>query len=196
MKIEKLNCKINIIFIYANHLKQNVRYWTFFKPFSEFEMSEIFFTELNIPRPKYVNNLIKGSHALETSTIMTFVEDVLLVEKPDVTMIYGDVNSTLAAAVTSSKLKIPTVHIEAFVLLMMYYFCPWRATEKFLEQIKRKIFTSIINKNYLKGIIFMKKFNQRFQFILQKGQRILFIVTWYDNRNFHQATSVQSNEIH
>lgn len=79
----------------------------------DYEMSELFFQELKLDRPDYVNTLVKGTHAQETGMIMTFIEDVLVAETPDATLIYGDVNSTLAAAIASAKLGIPVVHVEA-----------------------------------------------------------------------------------
>ena len=81
----------------------------------DYELSEQFFHDLNLPRPNYINTLVKGSHAWETATIMTFIEDVLSAEQPDATLVYGDVNSTLAGAIASSKLGIPVAHIEAGV---------------------------------------------------------------------------------
>ena len=87
----------------------------------DYEMSEVFFDQLGIPRPKYVNTMLKGSHAQETSTIMTYMEAVLMQERPTATLIYGDVNSTLAAAVASAKLRIPVIHVEAGVRSEMRY---------------------------------------------------------------------------
>ncbi len=79
----------------------------------DFEMSEMFFKELSLPRPKYINVMKKESQGKETACMLSFLEEVLVKERPDVTLIYGDVNSTLAAALASVKLKIPVAHIEA-----------------------------------------------------------------------------------
>lgn len=76
-------------------------------------MSEIFFSELDIPRPDYISNLVKGSHATETASMLVFLDDILRTERPDVTLVYGDVNSTIAAALASAKLGIPVAHVEA-----------------------------------------------------------------------------------
>ena len=76
-------------------------------------MSGVFFEQMNIPKPKYnlqINNL---GHAAMTGQMMTKIEEILLVEKPDATLVYGDTNSTLAAAIASKKLNIPLIHIEA-----------------------------------------------------------------------------------
>jgi len=77
------------------------------------ELSEIFFNELEIHPPDY--NLAAGSalHGKQTSKMITGLEDVLLKEKPDCVMLYGDTNSTLAGAIAASKLHFPVVHIEA-----------------------------------------------------------------------------------
>ena len=76
-------------------------------------MSEIFFRELNLPRPHYELNVGSGSHAYQTAQIMMEFEEVLLLEKPDWVLVVGDVNSTVACAMDAAKLQIPVGHIEA-----------------------------------------------------------------------------------
>jgi len=76
-------------------------------------MSAIFFNELDIPSPNYNLEVGSGSHGFQTAEIMRLLEPVLISEKPDLVLIYGDTNSTLAAAVTSVKLKMPIAHVEA-----------------------------------------------------------------------------------
>lgn len=76
-------------------------------------MSEIFFEELDIPKPNYNLGISGGSHAQMTGRMMEAVEGVLLREKPDAVLVYGDTNSTLAAALTAAKLQIPLCHVEA-----------------------------------------------------------------------------------
>lgn len=77
------------------------------------KMSDVFFEELEIPRPDFNLGVGSARHGRQTAAMITGVEEVLIKEKPDVVVIYGDTNSTLAAAVATSKLKIPVVHIEA-----------------------------------------------------------------------------------
>lgn len=79
----------------------------------DYNMSEQFFQELNIPRPKYNLGISGGTHAQMTGRMMMSVEEVLLKEKPDCLLVYGDTNSTLAAALTAAKLHIPICHVEA-----------------------------------------------------------------------------------
>lgn len=76
-------------------------------------MSEIFFEELQIPQPKANLNVGSGTHAQVTAKVMERLEEVVLNEKPDGVIIYGDTNSTLAAAIVVSKLNIPLFHVEA-----------------------------------------------------------------------------------
>lgn len=76
-------------------------------------MSKIFFEDLGMPRPDYYLGVGSGSHASQTARIMLELEQVLLEEKPDLVIVPGDVNSTLAAALVASKMGIPIAHVEA-----------------------------------------------------------------------------------
>ena len=81
----------------------------------DYNMSEQFFEELNIPHPDYNLGVSGGSHAQMTGNMMIAVENVLKKEQPDWLLVYGDTNSTLAAALAAAKLHIPICHVEAGV---------------------------------------------------------------------------------
>jgi UDP-N-acetylglucosamine 2-epimerase (non-hydrolysing) len=76
-------------------------------------LSDIFFSQLNIPQPDVNLEVGSGSHARQTAEVMTRFEPVVLERKPDVVLVYGDVNSTVAAALVCSKLMIRVAHVEA-----------------------------------------------------------------------------------
>jgi UDP-N-acetylglucosamine 2-epimerase (non-hydrolysing) len=77
------------------------------------EMSEIFLEELGVGEPDYLLSVGSGSHAQQTATVMERLEPVLLEAEPDVVLVPGDVNSTLAATLTAAKLLLPIAHVEA-----------------------------------------------------------------------------------
>jgi UDP-N-acetylglucosamine 2-epimerase (non-hydrolysing) len=76
-------------------------------------MSDTFFEDLGVPEPQHNLDVGSGSHAAQTAAIMLRLEPVLLAERPDVVLVYGDVNSTVAAALVAAKLRVPVGHVEA-----------------------------------------------------------------------------------
>jgi UDP-N-acetylglucosamine 2-epimerase (non-hydrolysing) len=70
----------------------------------DYEMSEAFFTDLEIPKPDFFLNSGSGSHARQTAAIMMAFEDICIKETPDLVLVVGDVNSTLAASIVAKKL--------------------------------------------------------------------------------------------
>lgn len=76
-------------------------------------MSAIFFREMGIPEPDYNLGVSGGTHAQMTAKMLTGIEEILFKEQPDALLVYGDTNSTLAAALAAVKLHIPVLHVEA-----------------------------------------------------------------------------------
>lgn len=122
----------------------------------DFNMSDVFFEVLEIKRPEYFLNIGSGTHGEMTGKIMIEFEKVVLKEKPDVILVYGDTNTTLAGALVGAKLKIPVAHIEAGIRqepkdmpeeinrvltdhVSKYLFCP---TQVSVENLKRENITN------------------------------------------------------
>lgn len=76
-------------------------------------MSDVFFEQLDIPRPNYSLGISSLSHGAMTGRMLEAIEKLLCPEKPDCVLVYGDTNSTLAGALAASKLHIPVAHVEA-----------------------------------------------------------------------------------
>lgn len=76
-------------------------------------MSDVFFTQLDIPRPDHQLDIHGGNHGEMTGRMLIEIERILQFEKPDRVLVYGDTNSTLAGALAAAKLHIPVAHVEA-----------------------------------------------------------------------------------
>jgi UDP-GlcNAc3NAcA epimerase len=79
----------------------------------DYNMSDVFFSELEIPPPQYNLDIHGGTHGMMTGRMLEKIESVFIKEKPDLALVYGDTNSTLAGALAARKNNIPLAHIEA-----------------------------------------------------------------------------------
>ena len=79
----------------------------------DFEMSALFFDELDLPEPEYNLGIGSGRHGVQTGRMIEAIESVLLKICPETVLTYGDTNSTLAGALAAAKLHIPVAHVEA-----------------------------------------------------------------------------------
>lgn len=79
----------------------------------DFDMSDIFFEDLGLPRPARHLGVGSGSHAEQTARVMIEFEKICLADRPDLVVVVGDVNSTMACALTAKKLCLPVAHVEA-----------------------------------------------------------------------------------
>ena len=79
----------------------------------DYELSKVFFNELDLPEPNYHLNVGSGLHGHQTGAMLKSLEDVLIKEEPDSVLVFGDTNTTLAGALAAAKQQIPLAHVEA-----------------------------------------------------------------------------------
>jgi len=101
----------------------------------DYEMSQIFFEELEIPKPDVYMGVGSGSHAVQTGKIMMAFEEVVVEHRPDLVLVVGDVNSTMACAIVGAKLCIPVAHVEAGI----------RSLDRAMPEEINRILTDVIS---------------------------------------------------
>ena len=109
---------------------------------SDYEMSEKFFEEFDLPDPDYHLSVSSGLPCRQIAEIVTGTEKIILKEKPTVTLVHGDVNSTLAVALTSAKLRVPVAHIEAG-LRTPFFYNPEEINRKLTDHLSELLFPHI-----------------------------------------------------
>ena len=110
-------------------------------------MSGVFFAELGIPEPELNLQVGSASHAQQTAAIMTGFEPIVLDKRPDMVLVYGDVNSTVAAALVCAKLRVPVAHIEAGLRSFFDRTMPEEINRVVTDQLSDLLFTPSLDGN-------------------------------------------------
>lgn len=155
------------------------------------EMSILLFEDLNIPKPDYNLNIGSGTHAQQTGNMLISIENILLKEKPNLVVTFGDTNSTLAGTLAAAKLHIKTLHIESGLRsfnknmpeeinriasdhMSDFLFAP---TNNSVENLKNE---GLSNKTYLLGDIMVDSLKNNLQIAIDKSE--------IDEKDFYLVT--------
>lgn len=183
-------------------------------------MSEVFFDQLKIPRPNHQLNAGGGSHGVMTGRMLIEIERIILAEKPDRVLVYGDTNSTLAGALAAAKLHIPVAHVEAglrsFNMLMPeeinriltdqlsdILFCPTDAAVKNLESegfLNKRAQIHKVGDVMQDSALFFSKISKNFNTDLADGKQFI-LATIHRAENTDDASRLAEivlalNELH
>ena len=159
-------------------------------------MSEVFFRELGIPEPDYNLHVGSGSHGVQTARIIEGIEAVLTEQHYDGVIVYGDTNSTLAAAVAASKIHVPVFHVEAG-LRSFNMGMPEEINRIVCDQLSSVLFTpTLTGLRNLESEGF-SSIKSRVRFADGRGQRVVLSGdVMYDNSMYFSAMAdVQSDII-
>ena len=159
-------------------------------------MSEVFFRELGIPEPDYNLHVGSGSHGVQTARIIEGIESVLTEQHYDGVIVYGDTNSTLAAAVAASKIHVPVFHVEAG-LRSFNMGMPEEINRIVCDQLSSVLFTpTLTGLRNLESEGF-SSIKSRVRFADGRGQRVVLSGdVMYDNSMYFSAMAdVQSDII-
>lgn len=159
-------------------------------------MSEVFFRELGIPEPDYNLHVGSGSHGVQTARIIEGIESVLTEQHYDGVIVYGDTNSTLAAAVAASKIHVPVFHVEAG-LRSFNMGMPEEINRIVCDQLSSVLFTPTLTGLRNLEAEGFSSIKNRVRFADGRGQRVVLSGdVMYDNSMYFSAMAdVQSDII-
>ena len=159
-------------------------------------MSEVFFRELGIPEPDYNLHVGSGSHGVQTARIIEGIESVLTEQHYDGVIVYGDTNSTLAAAVAASKIHVPVFHVEAG-LRSFNMGMPEEINRIVCDQLSSVLFTPTLTGLRNLEAEGFSSIKSRVRFADRRGQKVVLSGdVMYDNSMYFSAMAdVQSNII-
>lgn len=162
----------------------------------DYEMSAAFFKDMDIPEPAYNLNIGSFNHGKQTGLMMAAVEEVMQLEKPDIVIVYGDTNSTLAGALVAAKLKIPVAHVEAG--LRSYNQIPEEINRRLTDHVSEYLFMPTMgafknllregieqSKMYLVGDIMFDAF-RKYSGSVREGDYILATIHRAENTDNHE----------
>jgi UDP-GlcNAc3NAcA epimerase len=171
----------------------------------DYELSKVFFEELQIPAADYNLEVGSGSHAAQTGAMIESLEKVLLEEQPDIVVVFGDTNSTLAGALAASKLDLPVAHIEAGLRsfnrkmpeeinrvvadhVSTLLFCP---TDQAVSNLRLEGITKILNQSFSidRSAEVLKETTASSPLVVKQGD------VMYDAFLYNEATALRTSTI-